>query len=159
MGLIKGKNPAKICPERLEALPKASAATIISAYLQVLDRTKSPLAADLELPFPKERIAHAILSTLSDDPESDLRKQLEIGYVLLESFVSYDEYRAVQNFKKASLCAEKIADSQDPSSILRSARILKKARGERAVRIQEKIHEKMKKRQLELLELQNGEAA
>ncbi|MGC8490363.1 MAG: hypothetical protein ACP5SH_01375 [Syntrophobacteraceae bacterium] len=159
MGIFRGNHPAKICPEGPDAMIKASPANIISAYLQVLDGIKSPLAADLELPFPKDRIAQAILCTLADDPDSDLRKRLEIGYVLLESFVSYDEYRAVQDFKKASLCAEKLADSQDPSSILKSARILKKARGERAVRIQEKIHEKMKKRQLELLDLQSGEAA
>ena len=98
-------------------------------------------------------------SELADDPQSDLRKQLEIGYVLLESFVSYDEYRAVEDFKNASFCAEQIADSRNPSSILKSARIMKKVRGERAVRVQERIHEKMKKRQLELSELQKVEAA
>ena len=79
--------------------------------------------------------------------------------MLLESFVSCEEYLAVEDFKNASLRAEKIADSQNPSSILKSARIMKTVRGERAVRIQEQIHEKMKKRQLDLLGLEKGEAA
>lgn len=159
MGVIEGHDMTDICLERPEAFARASRSCIISAYLQVLERTKGALAADPELPFPKEQIARAILSELTDDPKSDFRKQLEIGYVLLESFVSYDEYRAVEDFKNACLCAEQIADSRNPSSILKSARIMKRVRGEKAVRVQERIHEGMKKRQLELLDLHKGEAA
>lgn len=160
MDFINGRHATGISLEkRQRAGAEALRSSIISAYLQVLERTKGPLASDLELPCPKEQIAQAILSELADDPYSDLRKQLEISYVLLESFVSYDEYRTVEDFKKASFCAERIADSRNPSSILRSARIMKKVRGEKAVRVEERIHEKMKKRQLELSELLKGEAA
>ncbi len=159
MGLIKGLQMSNNCLERPEAFSKAPRSSIISAYLRVLERIKGPLAADLELPFPKEQIAQAIVSELADDPASDLRKQLEIGYVLLESFVPYEEYRTVEDFKNASFCAEQIANSRNPSSILKSARIMKMVRGERAVRVQERIHERMKKRQLELLALHKGEAA
>ena len=142
-----------------EAPSRARRSSVISAYLDVLDKMKGPLAAELELPFAKEQIAQAILEELADGPGYDLAKRLEISYVLLESFVSCEEYLAVEDFKNASLRAEKIADSQNPSSILKSARIMKTVRGERAVRIQEQIHEKMKKRQLDLLGLEKGEAA
>ncbi len=159
MDLIKARLMTKNYLERPEAFATAPRSSIISAYLDVLERMKGTLAADLELPYPKEQIAQAILSELADAPEGDSRKHLEIGYVLLESFVSYDEYRAVEDFKNASFCAERIADLRNPSSILKSARIMRSVRGERAVRVEERIHEKMKKRQLELIELQKGEAA
>lgn len=159
MDITKGHHVANSPLERPEAHAKAPRSAIISAYLHVLEKIKGPLAVDLELPFPKEQIAQAILSELADNPECDLRNQLEIGFVLLESFVAYDEYRAVEDFKNASLCAEKIAESGNPSSILESAHLMRQVRGERAVKVQERIHEKMKKRQLELLGLQKGKAA
>lgn len=159
MDIAKGHHRAKNSHERPEAIAKATRSSIISGYLRVLERLKGPLAADLELPFPKEHISRAILDELAEDPGCDSRNRLEIGYVLLETFVPYDEYRTVEDFKHASLYAERICDSQDPSSILKSARIMKKARGERAVRVEERIHEKMQKRQLDLLELHKGKAA
>ncbi|MDR3555705.1 MAG: hypothetical protein P4L55_13185 [Syntrophobacteraceae bacterium] len=159
MDIFKSYHATNNCPERAGAFPKAPRSQVIAAYLLVLEGKKGPLAADLELPFPKEQIAQAILSELAEDPGCDVRKELEIGYVLLESFVSYDEYRAVEDFKTASFRAERIANPQNPSSILKSARIMQKARGESAVRIQERIHERMQKRQLELSELQKREAA
>ena len=159
MDLIKSHNKPDSSVQQAEAFSKAPRSYIISAYLQVLEKIKKPLAAEHELPFPKEQIALAILGKLAENPGCDLRNRLEIGYVLLESFVPYEEYRAVEDFKTASFRAEQIADSQNPSSILKSARIMKKVRGERAVRIQERIHEKMKQRQLDLSELQKGKAA
>ncbi len=159
MDIVKGHHRTKNSHERPEAIAKASRSSIIAGYLRVLERLRGPLAAELELPFPKEQISRAILDELADAPGCDSKNRLEIGYVLLESFVPYDEYRAVEDFKDASLYAERICDSQDPSSILKSARIMKKVRGERAVRVQEIIHERMQKRQLELLELHKGEAA
>ncbi|MGC9193964.1 MAG: hypothetical protein ACP5IL_00750 [Syntrophobacteraceae bacterium] len=159
MDFIRCNNATDKNVLRADPSAETSRSRIISAYLQVLEKQKSPLAADLMLPFPKEQIAQAILSELADNPECDLRKQLEIGYVLLESFVSYDEYRVVEDFKNASFCAEQIANPRNPSSILKSARIMKRVWGERAVKVQERIHERMQKRQLDLLEIQKGEAA
>ena len=156
MALAKGHLHSAI---RSDFFTKTTRSFIISKYLHILERTRGSLAADRELPLPKEQIAEALLGELADDPGGDWTKRLEIAYVLLESFVSYEEYRAVEDFKDASLRAEKIADSRNPSSILKSARIMKNVRGERAVKIQERIHERMEKRQLELLALKKGEAA
>ena len=68
----------------------------------------------------------------------------------LESFIPYREYRVIEDFKDASLRAQSIADMGDPTSILMSARIMKRAKGESAVRLQEKIYEKMSARRLQL---------
>jgi hypothetical protein len=132
---------------------------IICAYLQVLEKTRGPVAADDELPFPKEQIAEAILRELEYGSEYDSRRRLEIAYVLLETFIPADEYRIIEEFKAASLSAQLIAEMGDPTSILRSARIVRKVRGDSAVRLQEKIHEKMMERQLQIQEIANGNAA
>jgi hypothetical protein len=123
---------------------------IISDYFRVLDDMKGPIAVESDLPCSKEWVAEAILQELAEEPEYDLRRRLEIAYVRLESFIAYKEYRIIEDFKDASLRAQLIADMRDPTSILRSARIMKGARGERAVRLQEKIYEKMSARRLEL---------
>ena len=115
-----------------------------------LDDMKGPIAADSDLPCSKERIGEAILQELADEPEYDLKRRLEIAYVQLESFIPYREYRVIEDFKDASLRAQSIPDMGDPTSILRSARIMKKAKGESAVRLQEKIYEKMNARRLQL---------
>jgi len=132
---------------------------IISAYLLVLEDMKGPIAVDSELPYPKEQIGQAILRELADDPENDLRRQLEIAYVQLESFIPYEEYRVIEDFKDVSLRTQEIADMRDPTSILRSARIMSNAKGESAVRFQEKIYEKMKVRRLQIQQLRKGDAA
>jgi hypothetical protein len=132
---------------------------IICAYLQVLEDMGGPIGVDSELPCPKEQIGEAILRELADDLEGDLRRRLEIAYVLLESFIASEEYRVIEDFKTASRFAQKIADMGDPTSILRSAVIIRKANGESAVRIQEKIHEKMSKRQLQVLKLRESSSA
>ncbi len=158
MELIKGHYDANNSLER-PALCETLRSAVISTYLKVLEDTKGLLASELALPFPKEQIGRAILGELANDPECDWKKQLEIGYVLLESFVSHEEYRTVEDFKNASSCAEKTADLRNPSSILKSARIMRGARGERALSVQERVHERMQKRKSDLLELQKGEAA
>jgi hypothetical protein len=129
---------------------------IICAYLQVLEDMRGSIGIDSELPCPKEQIGEAILRELADDPDGDLRRQLEIAYVLLESFIPVEEYRVIEDFKAASLFAQQIADTGDPTSILRSAGILRKANGESAVRLEEKIHEEMSKRQLQVLRLRES---
>jgi len=132
---------------------------IICAYLQVLEDMGGPIGVDSELPCPKEQIGEAIFRELADDMEGDLRRRLEIAYVLLESFIPSEDYRVIEDFKTASRFAQQIADMGDPTSILRSAGIIRKANGESAVRLQEKIHEKMTKRHLEVLKLRENNSA
>jgi len=132
---------------------------IICAYLQVLEEMRGPIGMDSELPCPKEQIGEAIFHELADDPEGDLRQQLEIAYVLLESFIPHEDYRVIEDFKNACRSAQQIARTGDPTSILRSAGIIRKANGESAVRLQEKIHDKMSKRQLQVLRLRESSAA
>jgi hypothetical protein len=132
---------------------------IISAYLRVLDDMSGPIAVEADLPYPKERIGEAILQELADDPESDLRRRLEIAYVQLESFIPYREFRVIEDFKDASLRAQKIADMGDPTSILMSARIMRKAKGESAILLEEKIYAKMSASHLRLQRLREGYCA
>ncbi|MGO9017087.1 MAG: hypothetical protein ACLQVJ_01935 [Syntrophobacteraceae bacterium] len=133
--------------------------SIICDYLRVLEDIRGPIGVDSELPCPKEQIGEAILRELADDPEGDLRQQLEIAYVLLESFIPLGDYQVIEDFKNASRFAQQIADTGDPTSILRSAGIIRKANGESAVRLQEKIHDKMNQRQLQVLRLRESSAA
>jgi hypothetical protein len=129
---------------------------IICAYLRLLDDMRGPIAVESDLPCSKERVAEAILQELADDPEYDLRRHLEIAFVQLESFIPYREYRVIEDFKDASLRAQRIADMGDPTSILRSARIMRSSRGENAVRLEEKIYEKMRARRLQLLRVRES---
>jgi hypothetical protein len=132
---------------------------IICAYLQVLEDMGGPIGVDCELPCPKEQIGEAIFRELAGDLEGDLRRRLEIAYVLLESFIPSEDYRVIEDFKTASRFAQQIADMGDPTSILRSAGIIRKANGESAVKLQEKIHEKMSERQLQVLKLRENNSA
>ncbi|SPJ14797.1 hypothetical protein SBDP2_1900002 [Syntrophobacter sp. SbD2] len=132
---------------------------IICAYLQVLEEMRGPIGMDSELPCPKEQIREAIFCELANDPGGDTQHWLEIAYVLLESFIPCDEYRVIEDFKAASCFAQQIADMGDPTSILRSAGIIRKVNGKNAVRLQEKIHENMNKRHLEVLKLRESSSA
>ena len=132
---------------------------IICDYLQVLEDMRGPIGMDSELPCPKEQIREAIFCELEDGPGGDLQHWLEIAYVLLESFIPFEEYRVIQDFKTASRFAQQIAEMGDPTSILRSAGIIRRANGESAVRLQEKIHENMSKRHLEVLKLRESSSA
>ena len=139
--------------------PQEQRSRIICAYFQVLEDLKGPVAADSVLPFHKEQIGQAIIGELADGSEEYLRRRLEIAYVLLESFIPDEEFRVIEDFKIASLCASKLADMGDPASILKSARMTRRANGDSAVRLQEKIYEKMRKRQLQIEQLQEGSQA
>jgi len=132
---------------------------IICSYLQVLEDMKGPIEVESVLPCPKEQIGEAIIRELADDIEGDFRRRLEIAYVLLESFIPSVEYRVIEDFKSASRSAQQMADMGDPTSILRSAGIIRKANGENAVKLQEKIHEKMSERQLQVLKLRENNSA
>jgi len=132
---------------------------IICAYLQVLEEMRGPIGMDSELPCPKEQIREAIFRELADDPGGDLQHWLEIAYVQLESFIPCEEYRVIEDFKAVSRFVHQIADTGDPTSILRSAGIIRRVNGESAVRLQEKIHENMSKRHMEVLKLRESSSA
>jgi len=140
-------------PEAFQESSLEKGSCVVDAYLQVAEAMKTCIGIESELPFPKERIAREIVDKLADYPECDLRRRLEIAYVLLECFIPLEEYRMIEDFKAASFRAQRIAGTGDPLCILRSARIMKKTRGDRAVKLQERIHESMRKRQVEILRL------
>ena len=118
---------------------------IITTYMRTLEQMNGSTGIESDLPYPKELIGRAIVRELIENPESD-PKTLEIAYVQLESFLPFDEFRTLADFKDASRIAQEIADTGDPTSILKSAGIMRRAGGDRAVGIQEKISKKMRER-------------
>jgi hypothetical protein len=123
---------------------------IISAYLEVLDVLGTPIGLESDLPYSKEDIRLAIFQELVQDPTSEFRERLEIAYIQLEIFIPYDDFKIIADFKYASIQAQKMADTGDPSSVIRSAGIMKKAKGDRVVKIQESIYEKMRERSAQI---------
>ena len=119
---------------------------IIAAYMKILEECPSPLRQESFLPFPKEHIERAIWQELEENPESECRNDLEIAYAHIDSFLPAEEFELIENFKQASLLAQDKVQSGDPQDIIVSARILKQAGGERAVSIQEKISEQIRKK-------------
>lgn len=119
---------------------------VISTYGRVLEKCSSPIELETDLPFPKEMIRQAIREELMENPAGELRSHLEVAYVQLESFLPPEEYKVIQDFKEASSRAQEMARSGDPNDIIASARILRNAGGDKAVKIQERISEKMGKR-------------
>jgi len=101
---------------------------------------------DADLPFPKELIRKAICEELLENPDSEMRSYLEIAFVQLECFLSPEEFKIVHDFKRASLLAQEMAESGNPLDIVASAEILSKVKGEKAVRILEKISKKIRRR-------------
>jgi len=81
-----------------------------------------------------------------DNPTCDLRTDLEIAYVQLESFIPDDEYRILSEFKNADKLALELAATGGPANVLAAVRLLKKAKGDIAVMIQERISQKMQGR-------------
>ncbi len=132
---------------------------IISAYLGKLEQMCSTVALESDLPYEKELIRLAIIEELLENPDTELRGHLEIAYVELESFIPYEDFRVLADFKTASLAVRQLADAGDPASIIDSAQIIREVRGDRAVSIQEQISYKMKKRLAQLQKLCDGECA
>ncbi|MFP5212256.1 MAG: hypothetical protein ACLGPL_02650 [Acidobacteriota bacterium] len=119
---------------------------IIALYGEVLERFSSPMERESILPFSKAVIRRAICDELLENPDSEIRSPLEIGYARLESFLTDEEYEVMEEFKAAGELAERAAQSGSPEDILASARILKSVRSEHALKIQERITEMMQKR-------------
>lgn len=119
---------------------------VISSYGRILEGCSTAVEKESELPFPKDLIRRAIYQELRENPDNDVRSHLEVAYAQLESFVPPEEFQVIQDFKRAGSLAQEMAKSGDPGDIIASARILKGAKGERAVKIEEKISEKMRRR-------------
>jgi len=81
-----------------------------------------------------------------DNPTCDRRTDLEIAYVQLESFIADKEYWILSEFKNAGILAQELAATGDPNNIAAAVRLLKKTKGDIAVRIQERISRKMRGR-------------
>jgi hypothetical protein len=119
---------------------------IIAAYMKTLEACSYPLRRESLLPFPKEQIERAIWQELEENPELESRNALEIAYAHIDSFLPAEELELIENFKRASLLVQEKVQSGTPKDIIASARMLKKAEGERAVSIHEKISERIVKK-------------
>ena len=116
---------------------------IIAAYGRILKKYASSVERESILPYPKDLIRLAIHEELLENPETELANHLEIAFAQLEAFLPEPEYQILQQFKAAGKMAETLAQSGNPEGIIKSARVLRKVKGDRAVRIQEKISQKM----------------
>jgi hypothetical protein len=126
---------------------------IISAYLGMLEKLNAPIGIESDLPYPKEQIRFAIFQELIENPSGELSYQLEIAYMQLEIFISSDDYKTLADFKNASREAQEMEDPGDPTSVIRLAGLLKNVKGDRAVKIQETISDKMRERLLQVQEI------
>lgn len=124
---------------------------IIDAYSSILgSNPRSTLMNESHLPFPRELIQQSIFEELSENPDSMLRDHLEIAYAQLECFLPSEQYELVNGFTLAGRLAEEVAVSGRPEDILKSAEILKCARGDQAVEIQESVSARIHKRLLQI---------
>ena len=147
--LLPGAEAIQSASNRTPAAPSLSRRRrreIISAYALVLGKCGCSVARESDLPCSKELIGKAICEEIVENPDVEVRNRLRIAYVLLESFLSADDWNAIECFKLTSALAQEMAASGRPEDIIASARILKAIRGERAVGIQEKIWEMKKQR-------------
>ncbi|GLI33720.1 hypothetical protein [Desulforhabdus amnigena] len=126
---------------------------IISAYLDMLEKCSSPVEPETCLPFSKKIIRQAIFEELAESPDAESRAGLEVACLQLESFLPEPEYRVIEEFKFASILAQEMAKSGNPKDIMISAVLLGQAMGERAVKIEEQISEKIRKRMKQIHEI------
>ncbi len=123
---------------------------IISAYLKCLQGLQSPVAQEVDLPYPKYIIRQAIWNEVKDNPDSEMRDQLEIAYSQLESFLPQEEYEVLRGFQFACALTWEVTKSGNPRDIIASARLLSRCQGNRAVEIQERISHRMRRRREEI---------
>jgi hypothetical protein len=128
----------------------ANRGEVITRYGQLLEKYSAPVGRETELPYSKEMIRQAICEELSENPHSEVRSFLEIAFVQLECFLPPEEFKVVHDFKRVSVIAQEVAKSGDPRDIVASAAILTRVKGEKAVRILEKISKKIRKRMAEI---------
>jgi hypothetical protein len=129
-----------------EALNSEKRHHIVSTYMKTLDALKSPVRNESELPYSKPLIQKAIIEELYDDPDSEMRGHLEVGFVEIESFIPSEDFELLQTFKEACSQAEALARAGTPRDILASCRLVEQVPGDRAVRVLEGISRAMRDR-------------
>jgi hypothetical protein len=123
---------------------------IIFRYGQLLEKYSAPVGREADLPYDKELIRKAICEELIENPQAESRGFLEIAFVQLECFLSMEEFKVVHDFKRTSVAAQEIARSGDPRDIVASAHMLSRVKGEKAVKILEKVSKKIRRRMAEI---------
>ncbi|MGA2400298.1 MAG: hypothetical protein ABSG91_01160 [Syntrophobacteraceae bacterium] len=141
------RDSERLCRERRKT---------VASYRELLEKWRAPVGPESVLPFPKRRIAAAIYRELMDHPTDDRRTDLEIAFVQLESFIPDVEYRILCEFKNAGTLAYELAATGGPYNIVAAVRLLKKAKGDSAVRIQQRISRKMRCRREQIRKLYPG---
>jgi hypothetical protein len=131
------------CKELLKAENRQK---IIVSYLKILDYLRGPIRSDSELPFSKRLIQRAIIEELFDNPDSEMRSYLEVGFAEIESFIPVEEYEFLQKFKETFSQAEELAERGTPNDIMASCQLLERISGERAVTVLERISQAMRER-------------
>jgi hypothetical protein len=86
---------------------------IISAFGQHLEARKSNFGRESELPYPKELVRQALSEELIRPTMPELIDAMEVGFVLLESFVSDAEYAVVQRFEQVVAQGQLLKQSGD----------------------------------------------
>lgn len=142
-GELTNSNCNITCSKRLDSKRRRE---IIAEYGRILKKHSSCIERETDLPFPKDLIRQAIYEELLENPENELTSHLEIAFAQLEAFLPDHEYHIMQQFKLTGNFAESLAKSGNPGDIIKSARCLKKVKGDHAVRIQERVSEKIQKR-------------
>jgi hypothetical protein len=136
-----------------ERLSSQRCRKIIPAYQKLLGKWHAPVGPESLLPFPKDLIEAAIYRELLDNPFCDQRMHLEVAYARIESFIPDEEYRVLSEFKKVGMFAQKLANNGELHNIVVLARLLTRAKGDRAVMIQERVSEKMREKLEEIRKL------
>lgn len=148
----RGKGAPQRCRLLRNGLSREQRWEIIDAYTRTLDKMRTSIGSEADLPYQKDLIRLAIYQELVENPDTDLNN-LEIAYVQLECFISHEEYMVIADFKDASRLAQEMAELGDPTSLIRSAMVMKQVKGDQAVSIQEKVSERMRERLVQIQEI------
>jgi hypothetical protein len=138
-----GSDEGLPCKEPLKAEKRQG---IIVSYLKILDYLRGPIRSESELPFSKHLIQRAIIEELVDNPDSEMRSHLEVGFAEIESFIPVEEYVFLQKYKDTFSQAEELAEGGTPNDIMASCQLLARISGERAVGVLERISQAMRER-------------
>ena len=97
---------------------------VISAFGALLEKGKSLVGRELDLPFPKELIRQALSEELTNPTLPIPMDALETGFLELESFVIEEDFQIIQQFEKAMAEAPQLGPEASQEAVLRSARRL-----------------------------------
>jgi len=112
---------------------------IISAFGAVLEKGKSLVGRESNLPFPKELIRLAMAEELVSPTLPETLGVIEAGFIELESFVSDEEYLQVQRFDHALAKVQQLTDPNDKTSALEAAKALAEV-GDAATQVMNRVN-------------------